>query len=86
MTDRDITLREFVEHGIEHMEVLRVQPGDVCVMRSEQALSMEAMAAIRRGWELVFTGFNCPALIVLDRGRSLSVLRADAQPASESEP
>lgn len=87
MSDRDITLREFVEHGIEHMEVLRVQPGDVCVIRSEKDLSDQAVSLINEAWRRMFPERDAPKLIVLDRSMTLGVLRPleDAAPTSEAE-
>lgn len=84
MTDRDITLREFVEHGIEHMEVLRVEPGDVCVLRCSHELSLDAVDRLNRGWEHAFRGAVVPRLIVLDGNLALGVLRPDPLGPEES--
>lgn len=86
MSDRDITLREFVEHGIEHMEVLRVEPGDVCVVRSDRALSGAEIDRINHEWDRAFRGYDVPALLILDRSISLGVLRPPATAQGEAAP
>lgn len=86
MSDRDITLREFVEHGIEHMEVLRVQPGDVCVLRCSHELPLDAVDRLNHGWEHAFRGAAVPRLIVLDGNLTLGVLRPNATKESDAVP
>lgn len=57
---------------MEHLGVLRIEPGDVLVLRSGMSLSLDVVNDLQKSIERVFPGVKC---VVLSDGLELGVVR-----------
>ena len=69
---------DLAEVGITAVEVLRLQPGDAIVLKTEKHLSMYDAEKARDKLRAWFEGHE---VIVLDGGASLQVAHKDGEPS-----
>jgi hypothetical protein len=79
--DRDIAkVREDLPRAVE-ATVVRVKPGDVLILRTDESLSLEQADRIKRRWEAdtARLGFRVPVIVL--SGLHLQILRQHARGA-----